>query len=111
MWALGVTFFEIVVGRTPFELEEGEDFSSKGDLERYWNRTNNDLWVGTWSISPGSSHWCLRSGLTNTSVGLERLLKAMLRPDPDQRLTAREAQSDSYFTVASGSHSNATIKS
>lgn len=54
VWALGVTFFEIVVGRTPFELEEGEEFSSKEDLERYWNRTNNDIWVGTWKISLGS---------------------------------------------------------
>jgi serine/threonine protein kinase len=39
MWALGVTFFEILVGRTPFEYEEGEQFASKADLEKYWSRT------------------------------------------------------------------------
>lgn len=39
IWSLGVTFFEILVGRTPFEYEEGEVFDNKEDLERYWNRT------------------------------------------------------------------------
>ena len=39
VWSLGVTFFEILVGRTPFEYTEGEQFSTKEDLERYWART------------------------------------------------------------------------
>ena len=39
VWSLGITFFEILVGRTPFEQSEGEQFSSKQDLERYWSRT------------------------------------------------------------------------
>jgi serine/threonine protein kinase len=39
IWSLGVTFFEIFIGRTPFEYEEGEVFEKKEDLERYWNRT------------------------------------------------------------------------
>ncbi|KAF8340367.1 kinase-like domain-containing protein [Cantharellus anzutake] len=86
VWSLGVTFFEIIIGRTPFELEEGEEFSSKEDLERYWHRTNNDIWVGTWKMS----------------IGLERLLRAMLRPDADQRLNAPEVLNDPYFTVPSG---------
>jgi hypothetical protein len=35
----GHSFFEILVGRTPFEYEEGEQFASKADLEKYWGRT------------------------------------------------------------------------
>jgi serine/threonine-protein kinase GIN4 len=43
VWALGVTFFEILVGRTPFEYSEGEQFTTKEDLERYWSRTVSDV--------------------------------------------------------------------
>ena len=39
VWSLGVTFFEILVGRTPFEHHDGEQFNSKEDLEKYWSRT------------------------------------------------------------------------
>lgn len=39
VWSLGITFFEILVGRTPFEYVEGEQFSTKEDLEKYWART------------------------------------------------------------------------
>src|SRR5260370_37896418 len=47
VWSLGVTFFEILVGRTPFEKSDGEQLSSKEDLERYWERTLRGKWVGT----------------------------------------------------------------
>ena len=39
VWSLGITFFEILIGRTPFEHVEGEQFSTKEDLEKYWART------------------------------------------------------------------------
>lgn len=39
VWSLGVTFFEILIGRTPFEELEGEDFSTKEQLRRYWTLT------------------------------------------------------------------------
>ena len=39
IWALGVTFFEILIGRTPFEHTEGEQFATKAALEDYWSRT------------------------------------------------------------------------
>ena len=34
-----MTFFEILIGRTPFEELEGEDFSTKEQLRRYWTLT------------------------------------------------------------------------
>ncbi|KAG8951749.1 hypothetical protein FRC04_005770 [Tulasnella sp. 424] len=46
MWSLGVTFLEILVGRTPFELVEGEAFETQEDLERYWKRTKEGTWLG-----------------------------------------------------------------
>ena len=39
IWSLGITFFEILVGRTPFEYVEGEKFETPEDLEQYWSRT------------------------------------------------------------------------
>ena len=39
VWSLGITFFEILMGRTPFEHSEGEQFATKEDLENYWART------------------------------------------------------------------------
>lgn len=39
MWSLGITFFEILIGRTPFEHSDGEQFTTKEDLEKYWART------------------------------------------------------------------------
>ena len=39
MWALGVTFFEVLVGRTPFEHQEGEQLATEAELKGYWERT------------------------------------------------------------------------
>lgn len=39
VWSLGITFFEILIGRTPFEHSDTEQFSTKEDLEKYWART------------------------------------------------------------------------
>lgn len=41
IWSLGITFFEILVGRTPFEYSEGEEFCTHEDMQRYWGRTVN----------------------------------------------------------------------
>jgi serine/threonine protein kinase len=81
VWSLGITLFEILVGRTPFEKYEGESFSSKEELEQYWTRTVKGKWLGEWTFSRP----------------LEKLLKKMLSPNADIRYTAREAFHDPYF--------------
>ncbi|KAG9315954.1 hypothetical protein JVU11DRAFT_3608 [Chiua virens] len=83
IWSLGITFFEILVGRTPFEHEEGEVFEKKEDLERYWHRTMRGKWVGTFSLSQS----------------VERFLKRMIVPDADLRCTALEMIGDAYWDM------------
>ena len=84
VWSLGVTFFEILVGRTPFELADGsETFSTKDDLERYWARTLRGKWVGSWRMSKA----------------VERLLRRMILPNADLRCTASDAMKDQYWTA------------
>lgn len=80
VWALGVTFFEIATGRTPFEQDD-EQFLTKEQLDEYYRRTINPEWVGTWSI-PKS---------------LEKLCKKMLMPDPEKRIFTGEALQHSFF--------------
>ncbi|KAF9046192.1 kinase-like domain-containing protein [Panaeolus papilionaceus] len=81
VWSLGVTFFEILVGRTPFEHSDGEQFNSTDDLEKYWSRTLRGKWVGTWEFSKG----------------IEKLLQRMIAPNADLRCTATQAMKDSYW--------------
>ncbi|TDL22269.1 kinase-like protein, partial [Rickenella mellea] len=81
MWSLGITFFEVLIGRTPFEYTEGEQFSTKEDLERYWSRTVKGKWVGTWQMSKN----------------VEKLLRKMITPNADLRITAEDAMKDSYW--------------
>ncbi|KAH8082009.1 hypothetical protein BXZ70DRAFT_631704 [Cristinia sonorae] len=83
VWSLGITFFEILVGRTPFEHSEGEQFSTKEDLEKYWARTLKGKWVGSWKMSSGA----------------EALLRRMISPNADLRCTAAEAMEDSYWAI------------
>ncbi|KAF8918919.1 kinase-like domain-containing protein [Mucidula mucida] len=82
VWSLGVTFFEILVGRTPFEESDQEQFTTKEDLEQYWGRTLRGKWVGTWKMSRG----------------MEKLLHRMIAPNADLRCTVSQAMKDSYWT-------------
>ncbi|KAJ6585267.1 hypothetical protein B0H19DRAFT_1368651 [Mycena capillaripes] len=81
VWSLGVTFFEILIGRTPFEHSDTEQFSTKEDLEKYWARTLRGKWVGTWKMSKP----------------IEKLLRRMISPNADLRCTASDAMNDSYW--------------
>ncbi|KAF9077512.1 kinase-like domain-containing protein [Rhodocollybia butyracea] len=81
VWSLGVTFFEILIGRTPFEESDQDQCVTEEDLQRYWGRTLRGKWVGTWKMSKG----------------MERLLKRMLSPNADLRCTADEAIKDIYW--------------
>ena len=83
VWSLGVTFFEILIGRTPFEKSDGEQFHTKEDLEKYWGRTLRGKWVGTWDFSKD----------------MERLLHRMMSPNADLRFTAKQAMSDVYWQM------------
>ncbi|TRM63866.1 kinase-like domain-containing protein [Schizophyllum amplum] len=81
VWSLGVTFFEILSGRTPFENSDTEQFSTTEELERYWSRTLRGKWIGTWKMSRG----------------MEKLLRRMMSPNADLRCTASDALEDPYW--------------
>lgn len=98
-----MTFFEILIGRTPFEQLEGEEFNTKEQLHRYWtltvsitlhqeriyqgsSKSSHQLrgkWVGKWSMSSS----------------LEKLLRRMILPNADLRCTAGAAMADPYWTA------------
>ncbi|KAG8879250.1 hypothetical protein FRB97_001834 [Tulasnella sp. 331] len=94
IYSLGVTFFEILVGRTPFEEVEGEAFETQEDLEVYWKRTMRGVWLG-------DKEWKKK-----LSVGVESLLKRMMCPDPAGRLNAEMALEDPYWKIGTVSSSS-----
>ncbi|GMK59695.1 hypothetical protein CspeluHIS016_0803010 [Cutaneotrichosporon spelunceum] len=75
VWSLGVTMYEAMVGRTPFEISEDEVFETQEELNEYLHRSRSGKWYGEYHI--GNEH-------------LERILHHMLYPDPAYRLPAVE---------------------
>ncbi|KAJ3777497.1 CAMK/CAMKL/MARK protein kinase [Lentinula raphanica] len=88
IWSLGVSFFEILIGRTPFENSDTDQCITEEDLQKYWGRTLRGKWVGVWKMSKG----------------MERLLKRMLSPNADLRCTADEAIKDIYWAQVQQAH-------
>ncbi|ODN74147.1 hypothetical protein L202_07598 [Cryptococcus amylolentus CBS 6039] len=78
VWSLGITMFEILIGRTPFEADDQEQFSTPEELVVYYERTKVGRWVGEWDMPPD----------------IEVLLHKMINPDPAYRITAMDAYHD-----------------
>lgn len=85
IWSLGVTFFEILMGRTPFEKDGGEHFSTKEELDVYWSRTMKGKWVGAERVKKQMSR------------ALESLLRRMLEPNADVRIKSWDLLNDLYW--------------
>ena len=45
--------FEILIGRTPFEANDQEDFETPEELLVYYERTRKGVWLGKWSMPEG----------------------------------------------------------
>lgn len=74
IWALGITFFEMLTGRTPFEHHD-EKFDTKDKFEEYYTRAERGTWLGSYSMSSE----------------MEDLIRKMLRHDPNDRIDAAGA--------------------
>ncbi|TKA54434.1 hypothetical protein B0A53_03127 [Rhodotorula sp. CCFEE 5036] len=72
VFALGVTMYEIVVGRTPFEETEDETFLNRDALVEYYKRTLTGRFWGKSDLSTSFTH----------------LISKMISPEPGQRMAS-----------------------
>ncbi|KAG0145480.1 hypothetical protein CROQUDRAFT_705514 [Cronartium quercuum f. sp. fusiforme G11] len=70
IWSLGITLYEVIIGRTPFEKDDQEEFLTKEALQVYYQRTLTGEFLGDYQLS----------------TSLQHLLKSMIEPDPNLRL-------------------------
>jgi protein-serine/threonine kinase len=47
--------YEVLIGRTPFEADEEEQFDTADELVVYHERTKKGVWVGQWFMPHGMS--------------------------------------------------------
>jgi protein-serine/threonine kinase len=45
--------FEILIGRTPFEEDDQEQFTNAEDYLLYYERAGQGKWLGEWSMPSG----------------------------------------------------------
>jgi len=50
-----ITMYEVLIGRTPFEADEKEQFDTADELVVYHERTKKGVWVGQWFMPHGMS--------------------------------------------------------
>ena len=86
-----ITMFEILIGRTPFELDEEEEFATPEELLIYYERSSRGEWVGEWSMPHGRSGRISGFRSPHSSSDLQHLLRAMICPDPAYRISAMQA--------------------
>ncbi|GAA5883085.1 hypothetical protein JCM3774_000574 [Rhodotorula dairenensis] len=85
VFALGVTMYEIVVGRTPFEETEDESFLNREALVEYYDRTLTGRFWGVHALTPEFSD----------------LIGTMIKPDPRRRMVScKSASMHPFFTTA-----------
>ncbi|PVG00265.1 kinase-like protein [Serendipita vermifera] len=92
VWSLGVTFFEIIMARTPFENDRGDNLVCPKGMDVYWHRTLKGKWI---DIDSEKFRRCI-------SPGLERLLRRMLAPNADMRIDSEDVLTDPYWSRTDG---------
>jgi serine/threonine protein kinase len=108
-----ITIYEILIGRTPFEENEEEDFQDPDQYLIYYERTRKGDWLGQYNMPDGQyrcpfivplslssnrsypylSTILLRHEHQNLAddADLQHLIRSMVCPDPAFRITAMQA--------------------
>ncbi|KAI5481803.1 hypothetical protein MNV49_000080 [Pseudohyphozyma bogoriensis] len=103
IWALGVTMYEIVVGRTPFEKNDAEEFLTRDALEVYYHRTTSGNFFGEYKISQELESLVHHMVEPNVSLRIQSCGKALKHRffDPPLPLMRNKASTSSSFDSSS----------